>query len=533
MNAALLYQQAVRFHTQGALGQAEQLYLQIIQTHQDSFSARHALGVLRLQQDRTTEALQLIASALQINPHAAEALSNYGLALHALGRFDEALASFDSALAVMPGLAESWVSRGVTLNALKRHPEALASLDRALAIRMDFDALNHRGETLWAMGLLKDSLASYDQALAISPDNAQALNNRGITLFGLKRHDEALASYNRALALDPDYADALNNRGTALLELHRPVEALESYGKALAMDPANAGIWKNYGKVLFECDRLDEGLAAYRRAAELEPGGEPQPGELPHKAQHDREQQEYLMAAVTGDGRPDHGARMPTPAVNAAGAEDVTARWHQSQEQLVVIDDLLSAEALGALRHYCLQSNVWRKAYEGGYLGAFPEHGFACPLLGQISQELREKYPAIFGAHHLRGLWAFKYDSALNGIDVHADEAAVNVNFWITPDAANLDPQSGGLVVWDVAAPLDWDFERYNCDSDAAREFLLRNGAKSTTIPYRANRAVIFDSDLFHKTDRIVFKGGYQNRRINVTLLFGNRESARNAAPGA
>ena len=45
MNAALLYQQAVRFHTQGALGQAEQLYLQIIQTHQDSFSARHALGV--------------------------------------------------------------------------------------------------------------------------------------------------------------------------------------------------------------------------------------------------------------------------------------------------------------------------------------------------------------------------------------------------------------------------------------------------------------------------------------------------------
>jgi len=35
---------------------------------------------------------------------------------------------------------------------------------------------------------------------------------------------------------------------------------------------------------------------------------------------------------------------------------------------------------------------------------------------------------------------------------------------------------------------------------------------------------VIFDSDLFHETDRLSFKEGYQNRRINVTLLYGERE---------
>jgi hypothetical protein len=42
-------------------------------------------------------------------------------------------------------------------------------------------------------------------------------------------------------------------------------------------------------------------------------------------------------------------------------------------------------------------------------------------------------------------------------------------------------------------------------------------------IPYRANRAVIFDSDLFHETDTIEFEEGYLNRRINVTMLFGRR----------
>jgi hypothetical protein len=43
---------------------------------------------------------------------------------------------------------------------------------------------------------------------------------------------------------------------------------------------------------------------------------------------------------------------------------------------------------------------------------------------------------------------------------------------------------------------------------------------------------VIFDSDLFHKTDQIAFKDGYLNRRINVTLLYGRRETAAKEADG-
>ena len=43
--------------------------------------------------------------------------------------------------------------------------------------------------------------------------------------------------------------------------------------------------------------------------------------------------------------------------------------------------------------------------------------------------------------------------------------------------------------------------------------------------PYHENRAVIFNSNLFHQTDNLDFKDGYENRRINVTMLFGTRES--------
>ena len=78
-----------------------------------------------------------------------------------------------------------------------------------------------------------------------------------------------------------------------------------------------------------------------------------------------------------------------------------------------------------------------------------------------------------------------------------------------------------------VNAPLDWEPYKYNGDVPGARKFLADAGAKSQTVPYRANRAVIFDSDLFHETDVLKFKPGYENRRINITMLFGRRIAAK------
>jgi hypothetical protein len=51
---------------------------------------------------------------------------------------------------------------------------------------------------------------------------------------------------------------------------------------------------------------------------------------------------------------------------------------------------------------------------------------------------------------------------------------------------------------------------------------LEESGARTATVPYRANRAVILDSNLFHKTDRISFADGYEHRRINITMLYGH-----------
>ena len=124
----------------------------------------------------------------------------------------------------------------------------------------------------------------------------------------------------------------------------------------------------------------------------------------------------------------------------------------------------------------------------------------------------------------LSKFWGFKYDSTLGkGINVHADFAIHNLNFWITPDEYNNNKNSGGLKVYDAPAPDNWTFKDYNINNKKIYKFLKDNDSNCTNVTYKCNRAVLFNSAYFHETDEIDFKDVYEGRRINNTYLFGNR----------
>jgi hypothetical protein len=212
-----------------------------------------------------------------------------------------------------------------------------------------------------------------------------------------------------------------------------------------------------------------------------------------------------------------------TPIVNPElDFEAIQDRYLASEPNALAIDNLLTPQALAAVRRFCRESTFWNNI-KGGYLGAYFFDGFCSELLLRLAWELRQAMPRVIGDHSLSMMWGFKCDSTLPGLAVHADAAAVNVNFWITEDEANLDPEGGGLQVYQDDAPTHWDFRAFNDDPGKIHAHLKSIGSVPTRYPYRANRAVIFDSDLFHATDSPRFREGYLNRRINITLLYGNR----------
>lgn len=100
----------------------------------------------------------------------------------------------------------------------------------------------------------------------------------------------------------------------------------------------------------------------------------------------------------------------------------------------------------------------------------------------------------------------------------------MNVNFWVTPNKANLDQNSGGLIIYPIKPPENWDFYQYNSNTDLIKDFLLDNQSSKISIPYKQNRCIIFDSSLFHQSDIYSFKNDYEDKRINITMLFGHKD---------
>src|SRR5262249_38570570 len=146
---------------------------------------------------------------------------------------------------------------------------------------------------------------------------------------------------------------------------------------------------------------------------------------------------------------------------------------------------------------------------------------------GEMVDEMSVGCHGVVEAHPLSQAWAFKGLQPSAAIDAHADDAAVSVNFWVTPTAANRNPDHGGMVVCCVPPPPGWEVTDYHADRERVVTFLGQNAGNSLAVPYRENRAVLFKSRLFHYSDAPNFAPGYENHRISVTLLFGHHGSGR------
>ncbi|HKD46405.1 MAG TPA: tetratricopeptide repeat protein [Rhizomicrobium sp.] len=455
-----MLQEALAHHRAGRLAAAEKSYRALIGAKPNHAGVNHHLGVLLIQTGRVEEGLALLKSALDAN--ATEPLYYFSLAKGLLAAGSPAEAGAVLKQAMQLGLADSRF-------------EPLKSQIRAAAVD------------------------KYRQALASHPGDATLLDNLGSALFGQGKVEEAIACYREALAHSPDFAEA---------HFH-------------------------LGAVLSQNGCVSQGFEHYMRRAVLVYGGgksTPVAAEPAHKVRHDLAQRDHIRGggaatdAQTAAGifHLADGSRLAGPAINPHNCTpQLIDTWGQSRPQMVVIDEFLTRPALERLRAYCAQSTVWRKVYVG-YLGASPEDGFSCPLLAQIVEEIQSVFAAILAGEQFRYLGAFKYDSKISaGTNTHADNSNVNVNFYITADEANLDPESGGMQIWDAAAPDIQTMRRLNGSEETVRAFLKNAGARRFVIPHRANRAVIFRSTQFHKTDSFRFKDDYLSQRINISLLFG------------
>jgi Flp pilus assembly protein TadD len=413
--------------------------------------------------------------------------------------------------------------------------------------------------------------AAYRAALTVVPADPAVTHNLGVAIAAQGRHRAAIGCFEQALRADPGFISAHYNRAVALMRLGDTRDAINAFGRVVNLEPQHYQAHRTLGLLRLARGERGRALDHLARTYELRRGDDRTTIALKsltaatrQKLEHDAEQFLYLSQQTRDRLRfellarnyraiaqqlPDEVTTLSAAQIDVLG-DDYNAAIHLraapeltggavnermdrdaltaqfNAQGVIVVDDLLTPPALNSLRRFLLESTIWHDfSHIKNFVASYLEDGLACPLLLQIADELRHAFPDILGDHPLCQTWAFKGFEQQAAVDVHADDAAISVNFWVTPTAANLNPEHGGLVVCRAPPPDDWQIEGYEADRQRIVTFLEQEAGNSLVVPYCQNRAVLFRSRLFHRSDRPEFASGYKNHRINLTLLYGQGQS--------
>jgi Tfp pilus assembly protein PilF len=121
-------------HQAGRLGEAEQIYRQVLAADSRHPDALHLLGMVTYQTGDADGAVELIRRAIAIKGDAASYHSNLGNVLESQGDLAEAAACYQRALLLRPELAEVHLNLGNIFRAQGELASSLACYRRALAL---------------------------------------------------------------------------------------------------------------------------------------------------------------------------------------------------------------------------------------------------------------------------------------------------------------------------------------------------------------------------------------------------------------
>jgi tetratricopeptide (TPR) repeat protein len=470
------------------------------------------LATALLAQSQSQAAIEVLQLALGSDPENQDLQLFLGVQLAAVDRQSESLACFLAVAKLNPDNHVAWAFKSLCHTRLKEYSLALEDAQRSISLNADFaQAWFAKGRVLQKMGLWHEAAECLEQALKLHPHHYMAqdlLTSIKVTMV------ENQGNAAEITQLSQSNLRTLITNEARKLQSTSPISEI-SYFK-LKHDVEQAQFLMETGLGGRECSQLVRECASLVSEYAWNPA---QKIQLPP-------QHATTLAAFWLSLKPCSLDPIASGCLNQeVDWTHVERQYLESTPEIVVIDNFLSLEALHAFQRFNLMTPAWTREYaDNKYLGAFSSMGYATPLHFQLASDLRRAMPRVFLDHRLMEFWGFKYDALIGkGINVHADHAQVNLNFWVTPDEYNLDTQSGGLKVYDVPPPPEWSFDNYNSNSSKIYEFLNNNCAKSHTVTYQCNRAVLFNSALFHETDTIHFQDVYQGRRVNMTYLFGEQ----------
>ena len=510
-----LLNQALSLHHDGKLEKADDIYLLILDQDENNFSANHLHGCILSQNLKYKDALSYLKKACDIDPNNYEANNNLGIVYKNLKNLNKSEQCFKKAILINSSEYKAYFNCANLYIDHQKYPQSIDLLKKTLSCNESFIDAYHR------IGEVYQYIFQQDRKT--------------------KNLETSIKWFKNAIMKDPEYADSYLMLGMSHLWMGNIKEANKNFKIVLTLYSSNVELQKNNIKRHLSDEKLLSTLIAheYEQLSFIDNDVDDIRNPKFTKEYYDSLKDLY-EDSKKGDldfNRISYDFKKKLfkvlynkpPKITSSNLLNlkndiklIENSYINGSPEVVVIDNFLSDDSLYEIQKFCRNANVFKYPYHSGYVGAFLSKGLSNEFILQLSENLRLTYNNIFKELRLTQAWIFKYDSQKVGTNIHADQASVNVNFWISPESANQEKNSGGLRIWSKIPPEGWDFAEYNSleRSPKIKEMLISNKVKEKIIPYKENRAVIFNSKLFHSTDNFKFDNSYENRRVNITFLY-------------
>ncbi len=269
-----LLPQAMDFHRDGQLDQADQLYEELTRDVAEIARVVYLRGLLAHQRGQHDLTVFFARQAATLVPGNTDYHNLVGVGCYHCGRLDEAIASYQQAIKLDSVNFDAWGNLALAL--IDRGLFQLAEQAARRCVELDprsAIAHNSLGMAQVNLGQAIEAEASFRRSLAIAPHESDTHRNLANVLKELGRFDEAWHVYSQLLEFNPRDGVTLNQLVHCRRVTSDEADRLQAYAP-LTVDPTltraeRAAASYALGKVNEDSSQHDAAFAYYQHANEL------------------------------------------------------------------------------------------------------------------------------------------------------------------------------------------------------------------------------------------------------------------------
>lgn len=267
-----VFDNALAAHRAGRLGEAVNLYRDVIARDPRNAGALHNLGLITLRRGNATEAEQLFRGALALAPTEAAFHVSLANALRSAAQLDAAKLSAEQALRLRPNSPDAWFSLAATNLDRADHPGAEAAFAKLFALNPQHaDGLVAFGTLRLQQGRIDEAEQLFGNAIRQRPNHPLAYIRLGDAMAARGRNVAAVEAYRRARTLDAGSLEAEEKYNAALAQSGGAEAVRASLEQAVARDPGSAKSHELLADFLSAHGFLTEAAESYRKALSIDP----------------------------------------------------------------------------------------------------------------------------------------------------------------------------------------------------------------------------------------------------------------------